>query len=164
MSSHEMLILILVQIALAVAGFALVLVVRHFTSQLLINLGFASIVLPGVFVVLAGSVTVLTTMGSIRPSGPSWAAMRPVVQEAVTFRHSPPAIAADWRRLQTGHRLTEDQWATFKHWVRRKQEARDKRLVERLTMPPASVVACRQTTCRSGPNRHSAHDARDRGN
>ena len=95
---------------------------------------------------------------------PSWPVMRPVIKEAAAFPHRPPAIAADWRRLQAGHRLTGGQWVTFKHWVRREQEVRDKRLVERLTMPPASVAACRQTICRSGPDRHSAHDTRDRGN
>ena len=120
-----------------------------------------------VLIVLGAVCLVITGLGfagNIKPRSPSWSTMRPIVKEAAAFPHRPPAIAADWRRLQAGHRLTGGQWVTFKHWVRREQEVRDKRLVERLTMPPASVAACRQTICRSGPNRHSAHDARDRGN
>ena len=158
MSSHEMFILTLVQIALAVAGFALVLVGRHFTSQLLINLGFASIVLPGVFVVLAGSVTVLTTGASIRPSGPSWAAMRPAVQEVVTFRHSPPAIAADWRRLQEEHPLTQDQFMQLLRWVYHEKEVRDQRVVARLTANSTSVRAHQLAT------NHVSRLAGDKGN
>jgi hypothetical protein len=144
MSSREMLILILVLLVLVaafVAGFALVLVGRHFTSQFLINLGLASIVLSGFFVALAGSVTVLTTMGSIRPSGPSWAAMRPAVQELVTFRHSPQAIAADWRRLRKGHPLTQDQFMQVLRWVYHEKEVRDQRVVARLTKNPALARA-----------------------
>ena len=144
MSSHEILILILVLLVLVaafVAGFALVLVGRHFTSQLLINLGLASIVLSGFFVALAGSATVLTTMGSIRPSGPSWAAMRPAVQEVVTFRHSPPAIAADWRRLRERHPLTQDQFMQVLRWVYHEKEVRDQRVVAWLTKNPALARA-----------------------
>ena len=67
--------------------------------------------------------------------------MRAVVQEAAAFHHRPPVIAADWRRLQAGHRLTYAQWATFKNWVEHKREARGRRFVERIVTNPASVRA-----------------------
>ena len=152
MSIHEILFVTLALAFLVALAFAFLGVVR-FASLPMVVSGFVSLIVIFVFVAY-----------SAKPSHPSWSTMRPIVKEASAFPHRPPAIAADWRRLQAGHRLTGGQWVTFKHWVRRKQEARDKRLVERLTMPPASVADCRQTICRSGPDRHSAHDARDRGN
>ena len=85
--------------------------------------------------------TAQSTMGSIRPSGPSWAAMRPAVQELVTFRHSPQAIAADWRRLRKGHPLTQDQFMQVLRWVYHEKEVRDQRVVARLTKNPALARA-----------------------
>ncbi len=69
---------------------------------------------------------------TLKSPPPSWATLRPVVEEAAAFRHDPPAITADWRRLQAGHRLTEDQWFAFRHWVNREQEIRARRVVERI--------------------------------
>ena len=152
MSIHEAFIVAVVLAFMIAFGFIFPGIIS-FDSMLMAVSGFVSLLVIFVFVAY-----------SAKPSHPSWSTMRPIVKEASAFPHRPPAIAADWRRLQAGHRLTGGQWVTFKHWVRRKQEARDKRLVERLTMPPASVADCRQTICRSGPDRHSAHDTRDRGN
>ena len=85
-----------------------------------------------VFAVLCG----VGTVSTLKSPPPSWSTIRPVVQEAAAFRHDPPAIAAIWQRLKTGHRLTETQWVTFRYWVHREQrsvkEASDKRLVERI--------------------------------
>ncbi len=74
--------------------------------------------------------------GTLKSPPPSWSTIRPVVQEAAAFRHDPPAIAAIWEHLQTGHRLTENQWVAFQYWVnhekRYTKETREKRIVERI--------------------------------
>ena len=151
-STHEILIVVLIT-AFVVALTFTFLGTTIFDSLLMVGTGFVSLIV--IFTIFAVNV---------KPGRPSWSAMRPIVQEAATFPHRPPAIVVYWRRLRAGHRLTGDQWATFKHWVRREQEARDKRVVERLTANRIPTRACQPATCRSGSDRHSAHDARDRGN
>ena len=83
--------------------------------------------------------TVLCAVGIVstfKYPPPSWATVRPVVEEAAAFRHDQPAITVIWQRLKTGHRLTETQWVALRYWVNREQrsakEASEKRLVERI--------------------------------
>ncbi len=114
--------------------------------------------------VILAIVVIQTSFMHNNPDYPSWSTMRPIVKEASAFRHRPPIIAADWRRLQAEHRLTGDQWVAFKSWVDHEKEARDKRVVEQLTANRAPTRACQPTACRSSPERRSAHDVRDRGN
>ena len=104
----------------------------------------------GVVMVLAAAMLGLILVGVILSNiygyyRPSWSVMRPVIKEAAAFPHRPPAVAADWRRLQAGHRLTVDQLVAIKRWVNHEREVRDKRLVERLTVYGSSVLACKQT-------------------
>ncbi len=120
MSTHEILIVALA-LALVVAFAFIFLGVIRFDSLPMVVSGFVSLIV--IFVFFAYSV---------KPSHPSWSAIHPIVQEAAAFRHDPPTITADWRRLQAGHRLTEDQWFAFRHWVNREQEIRARRVVERI--------------------------------
>jgi hypothetical protein len=120
MSIHEAFIVAVVLAFMIAFGFIFPGIIR-FDSMLMAVSGFVSLIVIFVFVAY-----------SAKPSHPSWSAMRPIVQEAAAFRHDPPAITADWRRLQAGHRLTEDQWFAFRHWVNREQEIRARRVVERI--------------------------------
>ena len=99
-----------------------------------ISLGFVFTVLCGVGIV-----------STFKYPPPSWATVRPVVEEAAAFRHDPPAITVIWQRLKTGHRLTETQWVAFRYWVNRKQksakEASEKRLVERIAADHLRALA-----------------------
>ncbi|MDA8190857.1 MAG: hypothetical protein M0Z68_05170 [Gammaproteobacteria bacterium] len=120
MSIHEILFVTLALAFLVALAFAFLGVVR-FDSLPMVVSGFVSLIVIFVFAAY-----------SAKPGHPSWSAMRPVVKEAATFHNRPPAIAADWRRLQAGHRLTDDQWFAFRHWVNREQEIRARRVVERI--------------------------------
>lgn len=99
--------------------------IRSRFREVQVGLGFVFTVLCGVGIVSA-----------FKYPPPSWATVRPVVEEAAAFRHDPPAITVIWHRLKTGHRLTENQWVAFRYWVNREQksakEASEKRIVERI--------------------------------
>ena len=84
---------LLFAIALFMAG----AYIRSRFREVQVGLGF-------VFIVLC-AVGIANTL--IKSSHPSWATVRPVVEEAAAFRHDPPAITVIWQRLKTGHRLTE---------------------------------------------------------
>ncbi len=120
MSMHGILIVTLA-IALVVALAFVFLGVIRFDSLPMVVSGFVSLIVIFVFFAF-----------SVQPGRPAWSAMWPIIRAAATFRHDPPAITADWRRLQAGHKLTEDQWAAFRHWVHREQEMRARRAVERI--------------------------------
>ena len=122
---------LLFAIALFMAG----AYIRSRFREVQVGLGF-------VFIVLC-AVGIANTL--IKSSHPSWATVRPVVEEAAAFRHDPPAITVIWQRLKTGHRLTETQWVAFRYWVNRKQksakEASEKRLVERIAADHLRALA-----------------------
>ncbi len=109
-------------------AFSLIIAGAHIESRFqggLMGLGAFLVVLIG-----------LSVIGTLKSRPPSWATLRPIVEEAAALPDDPPAIAAIWQRLRTGHRLTENQWVAFRYWVSREKrstkETRDKRWVERI--------------------------------